>query len=154
MQKGKFKSLTDISKVAVIYSILLGIYEIVRIIIYVVTFTMECRSFHEKVSDYFGYIFSNIVDNYIVVPAGIIILALLCVKLLEKNHPVTQQVSEIKNLDAFQQPTQTKEDTAFFEDTEDISRTGIDDTTEEHAQTDVSDSISAYDFIEENHSSE
>jgi hypothetical protein len=100
----KFKDLSKLGKTAIIYSIVLGLYEVCGIIAYIKNFIEECAMYGESASNYIGYIISNVLDNYVVIPAGIIILSLLCVKLLESKRTLSQepvQPEELHDKEAF-----------------------------------------------------
>ena len=123
----KFKDLSKLGKTAIIYSIVLGLYEVCGIIAYIKNFIEECAMYGESASNYIGYIISNVLDNYVVIPAGIIILSLLCVKLLESKRTLSQepvQPEELHDKEAF-----TGEATLASQPDDEVES-----TIEEHAQ--------------------
>ena len=130
----KFKSLSKLSKTAVIYSILVCVYEFIKAIAYVVSFAKECAQYGESISSYWGYLLNGILDTYVVVPAGLIILVLLCVKIIEGNKP-EQETKEGKGffrtlVDKTAQTPITDEPQQTEGDVQDLEETKI----EEQAQ--------------------
>ena len=124
----KFKDLSKLGKTAIIYSIVLGLYEVCGIIAYIKNFIEECAMYGESASNYIGYIISNVLDNYVVIPTGIIILSLLCVKLLESKRTLSQepvQPEELHDKEAF------TGEAALASQPDDE----VESTIEEHAQT-------------------
>lgn len=82
----QFKSFKTISKVAVIYSLILALYELGRAFSYIHDFVQQCHDYGESVSNYLGYMFTNAIDTFIAIPAGIIILTLLVVRFAEGSR--------------------------------------------------------------------
>lgn len=81
----RFKTSSAISKVAVLYALLIVIYEAVRIASYISLFVQECQANGDKFSSYLGYVFTNVIDSYILVPAALVLITLLAVKTFEAS---------------------------------------------------------------------
>lgn len=139
----RFKKMTKLSKAMVIYAILVFVYEVIKAIIYVKSFVDECSMYGEKFSDYLGYVINGILDSYVVVPAGLILIGLLCVKIIESNRqqpkPFKEEESATQELEDNTTDAVTEE--AIEDNTTDAAteKPAEEETIEEDAQTENED---------------
>lgn len=98
-----FKTSSPISKAAVSYAVLVGIYEIGKIVSYISLFVQECNANGDKFSNYLGYVFTNVIDSFILVPAGLVLIVLLAAKTFEATKqnwtPNTESDSTISRIE-------------------------------------------------------